>query len=262
MIDKDGLFLFRLAIITADFREMVNGSSRDHNDVIKLRPNHAEDLARKYEELSGVEYLPGFNAQLKRIAAFYRSGGTQAEYQFMARALKERIEDDLEKVWFFRLSNGAEALYTNSQPFGSEVNDAFPGAIDDIEGAAKCLALEQGTATVLHLMRVMEVGLRALAKALGIPYAPSWESYLLQISTKIAAKHKTKGVKWKRDEPFFRDVSGDLITIKQAFRNPTMHVGRKYSPDEAREIYHAVCIFMQRLATRLSLKPSSRGRPS
>jgi hypothetical protein len=135
--------------------------------------------------------------------------------------------------------------------FGQDVHDRFPSALDDIEGAGKCLALGEGTAGVLHCMRVMEVGLRALAGSLGIPYAPSWESYLSQISARIGAKHKTKGVKWKRDEKFYRNVSGDLLTVKQAWRNPTMHVGRKYSVEEADEVFKAVRTFMKQLGTKL-----------
>ncbi len=103
----------------------------------------------------------------------------------------------------------------------------------------------------MHLMRVMELGLKALAKALKIPYAPSWESYLSQIQTKIGAKRKTKGVKWKRDERFFRDLSGDLISVKQAWRNPTMHIDRRYSKEEAEEIFKAVKSFMCKLVARM-----------
>jgi hypothetical protein len=104
----------------------------------------------------------------------------------------------------------------------------------------------------MHLTRVLEVGLKSLAAPLDIRYAPSWESYLKQIRTKIDAEHKSKSIDWKRDEPFFRDVSGDLMTIKQAWRNPTMHVVRRYSIEEAELIYKAVRAFMQHLSERLS----------
>jgi hypothetical protein len=136
--------------------------------------------------------------------------------------------------------------------FGKEVNDRFPAAIDDIEEAGKCLALGRATGCVLHTMRCLEVGLRALGAALDIPYAPSWESYLQQIAQNIAAKHKNKTTKWKRDEKFYRDLSGDLLTIKQAWRNPTMHVDRKYSTDEAEQIFIAAKSLMQRLASHFS----------
>ena len=49
-----------------------------------------------------------------------------------------------------------------------DVFNAFPSANNDILEASNCLALERGTATVMHLMRVAEVGLKALASALGV----------------------------------------------------------------------------------------------
>jgi hypothetical protein len=90
-----------------------------------------------------------------------------------------------------------------------------------------------------------------LAKALDIPYAPSWESYIKQIETKISEKHKHKGIKWKRDEPFFREVLGNLQTIKIAWRNPTMHIVRQYTPEEADDIFRAVRSFMRKISGRI-----------
>lgn len=159
---------------------------------------------------------------------------------------------------FVQLTASRAEYFSQLQPFSEKVNERFPSAIDDIEGAAKCLALDQGTACVLHLMRVMEVGLKTLAAPLGVPYAPSWESYLTQIARNIAIPHGKKPPKWKKHEPFFRDVSGDLVNVKQAFRNPTMHVGRKYSPDEAEDIFRAVRAFMQRLEAGIPTKRAKR----
>ncbi len=138
--------------------------------------------------------------------------------------------------------------------FGLAVQDRFQEASEDIVDAGRCLAFGQGTATVMHLMRVTEVGLKALAAALGIPYASSWEQYLKQIQKQIDAPHPTKTKKWKKSEKFFRDVSGDLMTIKQAWRNPTMHVDRKFYPDEAEVIFGATRTLMQTLAEGLPAK--------
>jgi hypothetical protein len=57
-------------------------------------------------------------------------------------------------------------------------------------------------------------------------------------------------VRWKRDEAFFRDIAGDLTVIKIAWRNPTMHIVRHYTNEEAEEVFRAVRTFMRRLATR------------
>src|SRR5262249_51752186 len=160
----------------------------------------------------------------------------------------DRLKDEMEGRVFLSLSAGEGNLYREPLQGWDDVFGRFPEALDDVEAASKCLAIGQGTATVMHLMRVMELGLKALAKALGIPYAPSWESYLKQIQTQIGKVWTDKTPEWKKEEPFYRDASGDLLSVKQAWRNPSMHVVRKYGPDEALEIYVAVRTFMKRLA--------------
>jgi hypothetical protein len=167
-------------------------------------------------------------------------------------SLHNAIEGELKSILFLRVSPEFSKYYSTPQPFGPEVADRFPSAIQDIEQGAKVLAYGAGTATVFHMMRIMEVGLRSLAGALKIPYAPSWESYLIQIEKKITAKHRTKGIQWKRDEPFFRDVAGDLQMVKIAWRNPTMHIVRHYNQDEAEDVFRGVKRFMNRLAEKLS----------
>jgi hypothetical protein len=194
-------------------------------------------------------HFPSFARQAERISRMDKNDLTVADLNNEMNELSRRMEEELEVHLFFQMTSHRQ-YYDTPMLFGSTVNDKFPEAIDDIEEAGKCIALSRGTGAVMHLMRVMEAGLKALAKMLAIPYAPSWESYLTQISNKIAAKHKTKGIRWKRDEPFFRDISGDLVIIKQAWRNPTMHIVRKYGPEEAEEIFRAVRNLMQRLASR------------
>ena len=107
-------------------------------------------------------------------------------------------------------------------------------------------------------MRVVEVGLKSVANTLGIPYAPSWESYIKQIKDKVDAKHKTKTVRWKKDEPYFKDLLGDLQAVKLAWRNPTMHIVRRYTPEEAEDVFIAVRALMVRLSSRFHEKPKAQ----
>lgn len=175
----------------------------------------------------------------------YREAVTQLN------VISNSIEAELHSFKFLRIEAADAKYYQDKQLFGEDVASRFPTATQDVEEAGKCLALSRGTATVFHLMRVMESGLKALAKALDIPYAPSWESYIKQIETKISEKHKHKGIKWKRDEPFFREVLGNLQTIKIAWRNPTMHIVRQYTPEEADDIFRAVRSFMRKISGRI-----------
>jgi hypothetical protein len=167
-------------------------------------------------------------------------------------ALHHLIEQELGSQVYLRIQMEYVRYFRDREPFGPMVSQGFPKAIRDVEEAGRALAFGLGTAAVFHLMRVMEAGLKTLANGLGIPYAPSWESYLTQIEKRITAKHKTKGIRWKRDEPYFRDIMGDLQVIKIAWRNPTMHIVRSYSQEEAEDVFRAVRAFMIRLSERFS----------
>ena len=209
-----------------------------------------EKIIKQAVALSKDLDLDAAHTLASRLSRLSKAEYTAVDMCSGLRELQSRIEDQLSSKHFLFIQPARIDYYQSPMLFGQNVNDKFPAAIGDIEDAGKCLAVGLGTSAVMHLMRVMESGLKTLGKSLKIPYAPSWESYLKQIQSKIDAKHKTKGVQWKLDEKFFRDVSGDLLTIKQAWRNPTMHIDRRYSPDEAEEIFKAVRALMQRLASR------------
>jgi hypothetical protein len=168
----------------------------------------------------------------------------------MVASLRQAILDHLLSRQFLYVPP-ALAEHYQPAPFWADVVGKFPMAVDDTEAAGKCLAVGQGTACVFHLMRAMEVGLKALAENLEIPYAPSWESYLRQINDRVHKKPKLKSVEWKRDESVYLELAGDLSAVKMAWRNPTMHVQRSYDVEQAGEIYLAVRRFMQDLAKKL-----------
>ena len=97
-------------------------------------------------------------------------------------------------------------------------------------------------------MRVMEAGLKVFSKELGVPYAPSWESYLGQVKKIIGSDWNSKTTAEKDRLPFYKDIAGDLYSVKVAWRNPTMHIEKKYEPGEALQIHNCVKQFMIRLA--------------
>jgi hypothetical protein len=49
------------------------------------------------------------------------------------------------------------------------VTTNFSSTSFDIEEAGKCFATGRNTATVMHLMRVMEIGLKAAAIGMNVP---------------------------------------------------------------------------------------------
>jgi hypothetical protein len=166
--------------------------------------------------------------------------------------LQMRIWDELTARKAFVLSLAGAKLFESKEPlFGVEVFNAFPSASDDIAEAGKCLALERGTACVMHLQRASEVGLKVLARTLGISNKNDWGSYIREIETALAALAKASRAR-SPDEIFYAEAVASFDYLKRAYRNPSMHPDRSYSLERAREIYDATCSFMRHLSARIS----------
>jgi hypothetical protein len=192
-------------------------------------------------------------AGLRRLAELCDKPSTTAvEAYRMMTEVRRRVDDELDLPMFLHLMPTEATLYQSPTEGWESIIDKFPGAVRDIEEASKSLALNRYTAGVFHCMRIIERGLRALAKALDITYAPSWESYLKQIDAQIAKERKDKAPAWKKDEEFYAQAASHLRTIKTAWRNPTMHVKGHYTREEALEVAMATRFFMRHLSSRLA----------
>lgn len=181
-------------------------------------------------------------------------GMGMAETKFKLEGLQSLIYSEMEDSLFLSVRPSVANYYNSPSRFdieGVSVSETFPAVIRDIESAGNCLVSELGTAAVFHCMRIMEAGLKELAKPLGIPYAPSWESYLKQIHKQLDRDWKDKPPEWKKDEVFFKEAAAHLSAVRVAWRNPTMHIVRSYDSREAEEIFISVRSFMQHLASML-----------
>ena len=212
----------------------------------KTIPRELQELAESVTALGASLSLKAINRLMDNTDA----GRVQLqELSGRLLAIHNLLRDELSEGQ--ALKHRVQYLNAKEPLFGLEVHACFGAAIDDIEEAGNCLATDNGTAAVFHLMRVMECGLKALGKELGIPYAPSWESYINQ------TPHPKRPRKVKKNLKFYKEILGDLQSVKFVWRNPTMHIDRKYSPDEAEEIFKSVRRFMQRLAAFLPARLKS-----
>jgi hypothetical protein len=136
--------------------------------------------------------------------------------------------------------------------------ERFPEAISDVEEASKCFAFDRHTACVFHLMRVAETGIRSVARCLRIPdpvkpAERNWGIILRTIKGEMERRSKASPIDWANpaDAAFFDQCYASLDSIKNAWRNPTMHMAHKYTGEEAEDILGAVRGFMRKLASRM-----------
>jgi len=161
-----------------------------------------------------------------------------------------RVPDDLIGQVLLAIDPGKVHLYNQPAIFGDEVFKAFGSANEDISEAGTCLALDRGTACVMHSMRVIEVGLTVLAGTVGVGKKNDWGSYLRDIDAELTKRIKASGAR-SVDEQFYAEAASTIDNMRRAFRNPTMHPEKAYSTERAEEILDSVGSFMRHLATKL-----------
>ena len=189
---------------------------------------------------------------------------TQKQYQFFwdgiersVAQLEVLVEDESSLRAYLCLRPEQTALYESVSPFGDLVIGKFPSIRFDLEESSKCLALERATACVFHLMRILEVGLRTLGKSLNDPNMdpkrnPSWDKILKKCDDQLRLPRNDRCEEWRVDDAFFSEATANLRAVKDAWRNPTVHVERIYDPERGAEVFLAVKGFMRHLASKLT----------
>jgi len=175
-------------------------------------------------------------------------------YKYISKAL----EHELSSIKIFIVSSDKAQYNEPKDPlFGAEFNTKYASrGRFEVDEAAKCIAFGRPTAAVFHLMRVLEVGIRSIARCLNIPdpikpAERNWGKMLDAIKQSIAAKWPTAADRMSDDAIVFEGLLASLDAIKNPWRNSTMHVENKYTDDEAEHIFVAIKGFMKKLASRM-----------
>ena len=181
---------------------------------------------------------------MDRYASAYQKNAPKAGE--LARAIHEcvhRLVDELAEPRFYAISpSKLEFIKPYSPFFPYEVTGAFPTANKDLSEAVFCYAFERNTACVFHLMRALEIALKAFAEKLGARFErENWGRILSSIEEKIGDSRNSED----------GEILVHLRNIKNAWRNSTMHVERDYDAEQAFDILRATRNFMIHVAKRL-----------
>lgn len=168
----------------------------------------------------------------------------------LAEHLVHVFNDEIDGRTFLVMASSHSAYFSDTQAFGTEVEDVFPAAVFDIAEAAKCRALGRWTASVMHLMRVLEVGLGALAQHYNVSAEANWNQVINQIEMRTReVGRRTHGAE---AEQWAAEAATHLRFVKNAWRNHAMHHLEKYDEERAVRIFDSCRDFMQHLAKKVS----------
>jgi hypothetical protein len=175
---------------------------------------------------------------------------THDSLAFTFGELAMRIEDELKEMLVLQVGREQAKYYTDRTPFGPEVAQRFPGlGIDDLEEMSKCFALERYTACVFHVMRVLEVGLQALATKLKITLdrERNWRNILNSVQGAIKGLPRTTAEE-KAHLGLCSEVAAHLQNVKDAWRNDVMHPRASYTEAQALDVMRNGKALMAKLA--------------
>lgn len=206
------------------------------------------ELQRECETLE----LPSATVQIGRMRQWLDAGsGDLHVLTQMLVELQNRVIDELSTRFFLAVPLQKRHYYEQPEAvLGPEIVKAFPSATDDIAEAGKCFSLSRYTACVFHLSRIVEAGLRVLTIEIGVKLKHDWGAQLQEIEKELETRYKAAGARTP-DDLFFSETASQIGHIKNAWRNPTMHIERRFNEEVALDIFNAVKAFMRHISVRL-----------
>jgi hypothetical protein len=175
------------------------------------------------------------------------------------REISTSLRRELKLVTLLTLEPREQYYFQPREPlFGADYQSGFSdGGAFDLDEAAKCMALGRPTAAVFHLSRIVEAGIRALARCLQMadpliqPHR-QWETILTRIWDEgIGRKWPTAASRSHGEGALFESLHARLNAIQAPWRSQALRVESKYTDHEVQQIFGTVRSFMMALAARM-----------
>lgn len=219
----------------------------------EIRDGLLQDLPNLRKQLVGMRLRVSL-ILFDRLIEDLRVLETHEEYLNLKNPINDlvsRIIDELSTQVFVQIAPTMTKYFPREgRPlFGKRVARKFAIASDDIDEAGACLTCGRATACVMHLMRVMEIGVRRFAKRLNVTVGPkdTFGTIVRNARPNIAALPNGTPDELKRRE-HFNEIAVHLGHFCDGLRNSTMHPKRSYTLEQAENLFKNVGEFMKTLA--------------
>jgi hypothetical protein len=179
---------------------------------------------------------------------------TNAELSTEMRVLLETVDAGLRGHLIYRYPREQSKVLERWQEDWARVLDGFPSAQKDIQAGVDLWALQHHTASAFHFMRVLEHGLRALAKDVGISFdIQNWQNVIDEIEAEIRqiSKRLPRGAEKNERLRFLSEAAKEFVYFKDGWRNYVAHNRANYDEYQSRGILEHVKAFMTTLSSKL-----------
>lgn len=233
----------------------------------ELKLTVAQNVARAYSEevertcaALDLEFAVNAARRLRKAATKEDYGSPTLEsIRSAVQEVDHIVRDELAKRELFFVPSDRAHFYNEPLSGWGELEKAFPSAVFDAEEAAKCLALDRGTACVFHCMRILQIGMASMARAMNAsitnPEDQNWSRVIESINARLREVQPgyAKASEMSEDDRrFFAQPALQFMYFKDAFRNYVMHRPMKFDAKGAESVFNHTRETMALLATRLT----------
>ena len=220
------------------------------------------DLLQVAEDRFKVIELQAATDRISRFRRALWQGIDYEQYKTELKYLREAIEDGLKERYVYYYPAEKAKLLRAFEEDWKPILVKFPSVMDDGLRGIDCYASGQYTASVFHMMRVAEIGLRALARERQVTFPKhplewaDWQNILEQTESKArsATNGMSRGPKRDAMQAFYSSAIAQVHAFKDTYRNVVMHVRRSYDELDALRVIHQVRDFMNGLCAKIGEK--------
>ena len=206
-------------------------------------------VAEEYEMQAARDRVERFS---KLIA---KSGATNRDVHYQIKALREAVDDGLRGQFLYRYPKAKADILVSWKQDWKTVIAFFPDTETDIKAGVDIWALGHHTASVFHMMRVLEYGLGALARNVGRVFdIQNWYNIINEIEAAIKEEDKSlpRGSEKNERLHFLSEAAKEFSYFKDGWRNYISHNKCTYDEHQARSVMEHTRHFMTILASNLS----------
>lgn len=186
------------------------------------------------------------------------NGATFKDVEYGLRSIQDGLRDGLKNQLVYRYPNDKAKVLESWKDDWAPVVTRFPHCHDDILSGVDLWALGHSTASVFHMMRVLESGLGSLATDLNISFAiENWQTVIDRIEAAIKEQQKRlpRGGDKSTRLQFLGEAAKEFSYFKDGWRNYVSHNRAPYDSHRARSVLEHVRQFMSSLARNLPALP-------
>ena len=249
--------------------EHLCGLQAMQDQLSKLMEDHPETLDTTIPKEASEKYKENFTIMLKGISQIELTASSKLIKQILSRLsdmsfmrlhenfiqLREMLMSELREVLLIFIPKDKSIWLEIAKNVDAEYIKSFQSALDDLKEAAVCYACGCNTAAVFHAMRILECGLGALAKDVGLSFnVQQWGTIIDQIEKEIKTIQKTMPSGPAKNErlQFLSEAAKEFAYFKDGWRNYVSHRRATYDGPKALSALNHVREFMLHLSTKLS----------